>query len=57
MTLKAVQNKQIIALPDKYYRYCVSHYAAEAAYVLASSVYPQYYEQLQMPGLLAGIEE
>lgn len=57
MTLKAVQNKQIIALPDKYYRYCVSHYAAEAAYVLASSVYPQYYKQLQMPGLLAGIEE
>ena len=57
MTLKAVQNKQIIALPDKYYRYCVSHYAAEAAYVLASSVYPQYYKQLQMPRLLAGIEE
>lgn len=57
MTLKAVQNKQIIALPDKYYRYCVSHYAAEAAYVLASSVYPQYYEQLQMPRLLAGIKE
>ena len=57
MTLKAVKNKQIIALPDKYYRYCVSHYAAEAAYVLASSVYPEYYKQVKMPGLLTGAED
>lgn len=56
MTLKAVQNKQIIALPDKYYRYCVSHYAAEAAYILASSVYPEYYKQVKMPPLLADAE-
>lgn len=52
MTLKAVKNKDIIALPDKYYRYCVSHYVAEAAFVLASKVYPEYYQDIHMHRLL-----
>ena len=55
MTLKAVRNKQIIALPDKYYRYCVSHYAAKSAYELAKNVYPAYYKNVDEPELLQGI--
>lgn len=50
-TLKAIKEKSIIQLPDKNYRYCVSHYAAEGAYRLASMTYPQYYKDKPMPKL------
>lgn len=50
-TLKAIQENSIIQMPDKNYRYCVSHYAAEGAYRLASMTYPQYYKDKVIPKL------
>lgn len=56
MTLAAVKNKQFIELQDKYYRYCVSHYAAKSAYVLAKNTYPDVYKNLSEPDLLKCVE-
>jgi len=47
-TLKAIKLKHIILLDEKYYRYNVSQYAADAAYILTNAVYDNKLENIEL---------
>lgn len=46
--LKAIKKQQKIILEEKYFKYNVSQYAADAAYLLAASVYHPYLQSVEI---------
>jgi len=46
--LNAVKNRRVISMDEKFYKYNVSHYAADAAYMLGKAVYPEYVKDVKV---------